>query len=249
MSFVAGGIIKTFIRCGDIYSESTAKKLLDMSCNPKHESYQRHLDNVRLIVGIVSTMLDRREAAEFRRLQYGPGEKDEFKTGETHLKYLTPTNFFLFSPALTHLMLGLMRMAYFVTLNKLEPEIWEGFEPGDVQNAIRRSDYPVAEEIWHMIKGRLGESGYQPGDNPVWQHRAMVIDFLSDKRFDVLGGGIYKNWQMSRKRDNFVGHFNQLPSWEVGVPEKVFTEKHTRYKEYQKFRDEYARREKERTST
>jgi hypothetical protein len=248
MSYVAGGTIKTYARCNDIYNQSTALRIRNMTSNKTDESHKRHLDNMRLIIGIVSTLLDRREAAEYRRTQFAPGEKNEFIVEDTTLKYLTPTNFWLFSPALTHLMLGLTRMVYFVTLNGLEPEIWEGFEPGDVHNAIRTSDYEVAEEIWHMIKGRLGESGYQPADNPVWQHRAMILDFLLKNKFDVMGAGIYKNWQMARKRETFAGHFNQLPSWEAGMPDKVFSEKHARYKEFITFRDSYAKREKERTS-
>jgi hypothetical protein len=140
-------------------------------------------------------------------------------------------------------------MAYFVTLNQIEPEIWEGFEPGDVHNAIRRSDYPVAEEIWHMVKNRLADCGYQASENPLWQHRAMIMDFLSEKRFDAIGSGIYKNWCMATKRDNYEGHFATLPSWEEGIFKVLSTESHPRYKEFAQYKDNYVRREKERTST
>jgi hypothetical protein len=228
-SWVAAGHIKLSVRYDEVYGGRDNRDLHTMTYKDD-ESHERLKDNIRLTVGLLSLLLDRRETAEIRRQQYGPFNGLEFRTSDKFLVYQTPTNWWLFSPMLAHLMFGAARMAYFITLNKIEEEIWEGFESGDIIHAIHHSSYDAGKEIWDLVNGRLGESGYKQGDNPFWQQRSRLIDFLIEYGVGAIGDGVYKNWRMARKMSNYDGHLNDLAGWESGAFTKVFNDKHPKRK-------------------
>lgn len=209
-----------------IYSESDCNALHRMTYQ-EGDSNNRLKDNLRLLIGLMYVLLDRSSSAEKRRVEYGPFSKKEFRMTDTALTYQTPGNFWLFSPILSHLLLGAGRYAYFITLNAIEEEIWEGFESDDVRYIIHNSDYETAEELWDFLKVRLNEAGYKTNDNPYNKQMAKVIDFFIEYGLGVIGKGVYKNWRMARKATNYRGHFEDLPSWEGGgALRRVFGEKH-----------------------
>ena len=124
------------------------------------------------------------------------------------------------------MMFGAARMAVFITSNKIEEEIWEGFESTDIQHTIKTNDYEVAEELWALLKHRFSESGYKVGDNPFTLERAGILDFLMEYGMEAIGAGVYKNWHMGKKQVQYGGHFGELPSWESGALYKVFSPGH-----------------------
>ena len=249
MTYIAGGHVSCHVITQSLYDTSICGKLHKMTYDKTHESHERLKNNIRLLIGIPSTLFDRRESAEYRRRNFAPNDQNEFRyDNNDRFVYQTPTNYWIFTPALCHFILGALRMTYFITYNQIEEEIWEGFEPGDVNCAIAKSDYDVAQSIWDMVKGRLGESGYQQAENPFWSHRAIALDFLFDNGLHMLTGGVYSNWQMKRRKNNYQGHFNQLPSWDAGITGKILTTNNPNYPLWEKFKENYERREKERTA-
>jgi hypothetical protein len=235
MSWTAGGHIKCSIRHDRVYGGDVGKWLTDMTYKHDDESHERLKDNFRVTVGLLSLLLDRRETAEERRIQYGPFNGKEFRATENFLTYQTSTNWWIYAPMLAHLMLGATRMAYYITLNKIEPEIWDGIESGDVTNAIHHSSYEAGYEIWSLVNERLTNSGYRQGDNPFGASHARLIEFLMEYGVGMIGDGVYKNWRMSRKQNNYQGHFGDLAGWESGALRRVFTEKHPKYKLFTEF--------------
>lgn len=234
MAWVAAGHLK-LSSLKDIYADGSVTRIHTSIYDKEHESHARLKNNLRLTAGILSLLLDKRESAEYRRMEYGPFGEKEFRATENALVYQTPTNWWIFSPILAHLMLGCSRVAVFITLNKIEEEIWEGFEEGDVTNAIHHSSYETGREIWELMSGRLGDCGYRDGDNPFWQQRAKLLEFLFEYGVGAIGDGIYKNWRMARKRNNYHGHLADVPGWESGAFTKVFHDKHPKHKLLQSF--------------
>ncbi len=228
--YIAGGHMKCSVRRDEMYGGDTNRDLFNMTYKKIDESHERLKNNFRVTIGLLSLLLDQRVTAERRRKLYGPFCKKEFRVTNMFFTYQTPTNWWLFSPMLAHLMFGAVRMAYFITLNKIEKEIWEGFEPGDVNNAIYSSSYDTGKEIWDLVNRRLGDSGYKESDNPFWQQRARLIEFFMEYGVGIIGDGVYKNWRMSRKMTNYQGHFRDLAGWESGAYAKVFTKKHPQIK-------------------
>ncbi len=222
----AAGCINLWTPKPGIYDEKTATALAKMIKGPTHESHERMKDNMRLCIGLVSMLLDRRPSAERRRVEFGPYSDKEFALTGEHLVYQTPTNYWLFSPILAHMVYGAARMAVFITSNNIEEEVWEGFESADIQHTIQTNDYEVAEELWTLLKHRFVASGYKQMDNPFSKERARVLDFLTEYGMEAMGDGVYKNWRMSRKQAQYGGHFADLPSWENGVLQKVFSPGH-----------------------
>jgi hypothetical protein len=227
--WVAAGHVRCAARLDTVYGGTDNEKIWQMTHRHDSDVHKRLQNNLRLTVGILSLLFDRRESAEHRRKEYGPFSDKEFRQTENGFSYQTPTNWWVFAPMLAHLMLGATRMAYFITLNDIEEEIWEGFEEGDVTNAIHNNSYDVGEEIWALSNGRLSECGYKEADNPFWQQRSRLIEFLLKYGVGTIGEGIYKNWRMARKMGNYQGHFNDLPAWESGAFQKVFTKEHPKY--------------------
>ena len=223
----------------DIYGGTISGNINGFVTGKTNKSHVRFKDNVRLTLGILSVLLDRRPAAEKRRKEYGPYVKKEFRISKAGAVYQTPTNYWIFSPILTHLMFGAARMAVFITLNNIEEEIWKDINPKDIKDIILNSDYKAAEKIWKILKNRLGnKSGYRKTDNPFLAERAKIIDFLIEYGIGIIGSGVYKNWRMSRRKKNYGGHFRDLPSWEQGAAGRVFTEKHPNYKLFKQFNKE-----------
>jgi len=233
--YTAGGHTTYKVKSQGIYNSSTTDELKSMTYDANHKSHQRLKDNIRLIVGLLSLLLDRRESAEQRREEYGPFSHKEFRVTETMLTYQTPSNFWLFSPALAHLMFGAGRWAFFLTQNNFENELCEGFEPGDIKNAIHHSDYKTGMEIWNLIEDRLPQSGYRIATNPFNQKTSAILRCLFDYGVGIIGDGVYKNWHMKKRKNNFTGHFHELPSWESGVVNQIFTDKHPMYQRIQTY--------------
>ena len=211
-----------------IYDDSgDTRRLYEMTFCKTNEAHERLCENLRLTLGLINMLLDRRESAEKRRVEYGPFSDKEFRKTKSGLTYQTINNFWLFSPILSHMMLGAGRFAYFITLNNIESEIWEGFESNDIKYVIHNNDYDTAEEIWELLKVRFADSGYKPSDNPFNKQMSRCIDFFIEYGLGVIGSGVYKNWRMSRKSGNYRGHFEDLPSWEGGgAVSRVFGKNH-----------------------
>jgi len=234
-AWTAAGHIKLSVHCDGIYDSDLQRELRDMTYKYDSESHMRLLDNLRITIGLISLLLDRRESAEYRRQQYGPFSGKEFRKTDHALTYQTPTNFWLYSPVLAHLMLGAARWAYFLTQNNFEEEIWEGFESGDIKNAIHHSSYETGMEIWHLMKKRIQETGYNSSANPFATRPCAILEMLFDNGVGALGGGIYTNWRMKRKLQNYRGHFDDLPSWEQGTSAKVFRDGDPMFTTIQKY--------------
>jgi len=243
VGFTAGGYIKVMAIQG-VYSQAITTALHDMTYNTNSDTHNNLKNNIRLLLGIPSLLLDRRSTAEFRRSAFGPNTPEEFRFATTdddnqQLLYQTTSNFWLFSPALTHMMLGALRLAYFITYNKLEKIIWKDVKEEDVHKAILQSDYDAGKNIWDTVKSRMNITGYPLSDNPYFEHRNIVLDFLFVNGINVLGQSIYKNWQLQKRLVNYGAHFAQLPSWEVGVLAKVLTEKHPQWEAFSEFRNNH----------
>ena len=233
-TWVAGGHL-VFMVHKSLYDATKTNELRSMTNDFDHESHQRLIDNLRITIGLFSLLLDRRESAERRRREFGPFSDKEFRRNDKKLVYQTPTNFWLFSPILAHLMFGAARWAYFMTQNNFECDVWEGFESGDIQNAIHHSNYDTGMEIWELMKARIQEAGYNNTANPFGQQQCAVLEMLFEYGVGAIGDGIYKNWRMNRKLDNYRGHFDDLPSWEHGASGRIFTNSHPMHKVIQKY--------------
>jgi hypothetical protein len=225
-SFVAGGHLQFAVGDTGPYDAEPCAELKRMTYSHTDSSHLRLLDNIRITIGLISLLLDRRQSAEYRRQEYGPFSPKEFRKTGTALTYQTPTNFWLFSPILAHLMVGAGRWAYFLTQNNFENELWEGFESGDIQNAIHHSDYSTGMEIWHLMKNRLQEAGYEAEGDPFTEYTCAMLEMLFDNGIGAIGQGVYKNWRMNRRLDSYHGHFNELTSWEDGAKKRLFKEGH-----------------------
>jgi hypothetical protein len=225
-AWCAGGHMRFTTTRGGIYDRTHKSTLANMTYKYDDESHARLLDNLRITVGLISLLLDRRESAEFRRQEYGPFNDKEFRKTKTALTYQTPSNFWLYSPMLAHLMFGAVRWAYFMTQNNFECDIWEGFESGDIKNAIHHSSYDTGMEIWYLMKSRIQEAGYKDETNPFSKKACGVLEMLFENGVGQLGDGIYKNWRMNRMLTKYRGHFDDLPSWENGAVNKLFFDDH-----------------------
>ena len=234
-AWTAAGHMKFFVQDADIYDSGDRGELVKMTYNVNDESHERLLDNLRITVGLISLLLDRRESAEIRRQEYGPFSGKEFRRGNSALTYQTSTNWWLFSPMLAHLMFGAARWAYFMTQNNFECDIWDGFESGDIKNAIHNSSYDIGREIWDLMKHRIQEAGYVKETNPFAAASCAVLEMLFENGVGVIGDGVYKNWHMDRRLTNFRGHFDDLLSWENGAVNKVFKDGHPMFKTVKRY--------------
>lgn len=224
--WTAAGHMKFQIAGSGIYDSEPSTILRKMTQDKDDESHERLLDNLRITIGLISLLLDRRESAEYRRQEYGPFSNKEFRKTATTLTYQTPTNWWLFSPMLAHLMFGAARWAYFMTQNNFECDVWEGFESGDIKNAIHHSSYDTGREIWNLMKHRIQEAGYSEEANPFGAKPCAILEMLFDNGMGAIGDGVYRNWRMDRRLDSFRGHFDDLISWENGAVNKIFKEGH-----------------------
>jgi hypothetical protein len=233
-AWTAAGHMRFHVQDCDIYDNGPRGELVKMTYNRSDESHGRLLDNLRITIGLISLLLDRRESAEFRRQEYGPFNNKEFRKTSAALTYQTPTNWWLFSPMLSHLMFGAARWAYFMTQNNFECDVWDGFESGDIKNAIHYSDYDTGREIWDLMKHRIQEAGYIKEANPFAAQPCAILEMLFENGMGAIGDGVYKNWRMDRRLVNFRGHFDDLPSWENGAVNKVFKNGHPMFKTIQR---------------
>lgn len=234
-AYVAAGHMVLTIQDKGIYKTEANNILKTMTYDTTHESHKRLLDNLRLVVGLLSMLLDQRESACRLRQDFSPLNGKDFKLSSEQLVYEGLSSYWLFSPILPHLMFGAARFAYFITQNKIEEEIWEGFEPIDVETAIHHSDHATGKEIWDLIGARLADAGYRQAVNPFWGQPARVLELLFDYGVGVIGQGLYTNWRLGRMKKNFQGHFRDLPSWEVGSYKRVFTDTHPKFKVLQEY--------------
>lgn len=229
---VAGGHLRFSTQASQsIYGGNKAVRDITYGKNKGNEQLIRNLD---LILGILTVMFDQRPTAELRRKEYAVGSKKHVRRSKSHLTYMIPTNWWLFSSALAHLVYGAGRMAYFVSINGLSKKLWKDINYDDVANAINDNDYDKAREIWNRFKSRFTTMGHPESSNPFTTTLCNTIDFLLEYGIGCLGTSVYKNWRMKRMRQNYHGHLADVPSWENGVPGRIFTKKHELYEEWKK---------------
>jgi hypothetical protein len=230
--FVAGGCLKFSIANRGIYSQGANAQLIQMT-HQTNATHSRLLKNFDITIGLLSVLFDRRPSAEAYRKEHAIGGDKYTRQSTRHLVYKIPTNFWIYSPSLCHMMQGAARMAYFITLNNLDEKIWkQKTKHKHVIKAINESDYALAQEIWDRTKKRYSKIGHASHDNPFTPQLVKTIDFLLEYGIGTLGPGVYKNWRMKRRKNHYHGHLSDLPSWESGVKHKIFKKSHPLYKEW-----------------
>lgn len=238
--FTAAGCLKFSVRDRGIYSKGPNVALNDMT-HGTGSTHKRLLKNLDITIGLLSVLFDRRPSAEAHRKKHEIGGDKYIRQSKHALVYKVTTNFWIYSPTLLHMMQGVARLAYYITLNKLDKKIWVGTKHKDVIKAINESDYDSVQEIWDRIKTRFAGIGHSYYDNPLSPVLVKTIDFLMEYGIGTLGPGVYKNWRMTRKKLNYHGHLGDLPSWESGIVYKIFKKSHPLYAEWDKYCKESAK--------
>ncbi|MCI0563245.1 MAG: hypothetical protein MN733_32610 [Nitrososphaera sp.] len=233
---LAGGNIRMSLCEPSIY-EVDGRDILELMFDPVSENKvkEQFHRSLYLTLGLVGTLLDKRPAAERRRKMFGPGTNKCFRHTDNFYVYQGSSNFWVYHPALAHMMLGAARLAAYMVINEKTYKVLSihKFKTDEIAKAIRESDYAKVQAIWDECKGQFRKIGHPTKDNPFSAHLVRVVDFLIAHGVGVLGTSVYSNWRMKRKRKNYVGHLGDVRGWESGVA-SIFDEEHPLYDEFKK---------------
>lgn len=237
----ASGNVKLTISEDGVYSRKGEVELRSMILGPENNKLKKRLiRNMHLTLGILGCLLDRRPCAEIHRKKYSPTKKICLRHTKSFLTYQGLTNFWVYHPSLTHLIMGAARMAVFITLNNETYKFCKikEFKLKEIEEAIRDSDYEKIEYIWSLISPRFNNLNHPTDSNPFTEELLGVIDFIQKFGLGVLGPGVYNNWRLKRKKQNYRGHLSDLISWESGVRKRILTKKNELYDEFMGVLDE-----------
>jgi hypothetical protein len=170
-----------------------------------------------MIVGTLCTILDQSEGNIARRKLYPAGSYSRIKAdGQNYLSYDVPSNFWMHSPALMHLIYGATRACVYFVMNDID--FCGKFPIEFVVSAINNCDVDKAKIVWRWVRNELpNKYGLKNTQNPFSDDCLKVIDAMVVNGLDVLGDELYKNWKLKKRAKNYVGHIGTLPGWESGA--------------------------------
>lgn len=222
----AGAIcISTPDSVNDYYgNHAPIRTYLNSDDDAKSDELARHLDGT---IGMLSLAIDKRPGAAEYFASHLPDSGRYFFTEKNRITYAYSTNWWAFSPALTHLVYGAARIGFGMLVNKVA---WpKKYTPDVARDIILARDVKAAIEFvqnTHRTLGRVGfiATTYNPYVEVANNTFIDKFDFLVEHGPECLGPTIYDNWRMKRRKTHYVGHLNDLPSWENSF-EKIFNKK------------------------
>ena len=130
------------------------KKLVE-----EEENHIRLVKVMDLIVGILCVLLDNSKYAIIRRSEYG--KAGCFRPTPYGIEYRTPSCWWLKSPVLTSLIMGLARLSWSITLYKLDQELFKsiGYSPEDIRGICDESDRKTALKVWENLRVHMSIAG------------------------------------------------------------------------------------------
>jgi hypothetical protein len=187
-----------------------------------------------ILVGIPLVILDRDDGSARRREIYG--RAGCYRKQKYGVEYRVPSNFWLKSPELTGLALGLCRFAFTVAHQKLEKYFFNIVDQDAVRYAIDMNDFDVAKELWSIMKPNVvaaASAGRVDVLNSSYTRRFTdglselvtnfpgytLFEFVAHKGVDKLFGSWTSEWSITGNRPHSSGWFTGMTQriWDKGL--------------------------------
>lgn len=209
----------------DYYGHDSAIKVaLNTSSTEEADKIARSLDAT---VGVLALSLDKREAAGEYFKSHTPDSGRYFFREKNRITYAYPTNFWVYSSALAHLIYGAARIGFGMYVNNLK---WpKKYNPDVAREIILACDVKAAKEFIENTYEDLScvkfiANTYNPYYGTANNNFLEKFEFIAEHGPQCLGPSIYDNWRMKRLKRHFVGHLNDLPGWENSF-DSIFNKK------------------------
>ena len=187
-----------------------------------------------ILVGVPLVILDRDEGSASRREIYG--RAGCYRKQKYGVEYRVPSNFWLKSPELAGLALGLCRFAFAVAYQNLESYFFNIVDQDAVRYAVDMNDLDVAKELWSIMKPNVvaaATAGRVDILNTSYTRRFtdgmselmtdfpgyVLFEFLAHKGINNFFGSWTSEWSITGNKPQSSGWFSGMTQriWDKGL--------------------------------
>lgn len=192
----------------------------DIRVKLMHDNQKEFIKMMDIIVGNTCVLLDRDEGNIERRKIYG--RAGEYRVPKHGLEYRTLSNFWIRDYVLMSFVLGITRLAFSLTVNKLEgkndfaDKICKAVNQNDIRTAINNNDFDLAMSNFLKILPIIEE--ISPVDDNYTLHKGNSKQFLKLVKRGInkyFSEDIVRNWEnfdtvLPMVNDGFENFINKI---------------------------------------